>query len=145
MLSTQDLVILFVVFVVVGYNGRKPISFGNSTDYIMISVNICCWSKVIIIMIVWLKSLLERDSKKNTERSQHLKPIHLIIIVVQIALKVVRKVQLKIQMNAKYAWLTNTVFIPCDHVVACGKCASTFRNCPMCRKEIGNIIRIYFL
>lgn len=38
----------------------------------------------------------------------------------------------------------NTVFIPCGHVVACGKCASTLRNCPICRKEIGNILRIYF-
>jgi baculoviral IAP repeat-containing protein 7/8 len=38
----------------------------------------------------------------------------------------------------------NTVFIPCGHV-ACAKCAlSTTDNCPMCRRTIQNVIRLYY-
>lgn len=37
----------------------------------------------------------------------------------------------------------NTVFSPCGHVVACGKCASTQRKCPICREGYENIVQIY--
>lgn len=37
----------------------------------------------------------------------------------------------------------DTVFIPCGHVVACGKCASSTTKCPMCNERYTNILRIY--
>lgn len=38
----------------------------------------------------------------------------------------------------------NTVFVPCGHVIACGKCASSMTTCPLCRKNFDNILRIFF-
>ncbi|QBC76092.1 inhibitor of apotosis 3 [Neophasia sp. alphabaculovirus] len=34
-------------------------------------------------------------------------------------------------------------FDPCGHVLACGKCATVLKDCPMCRAKILNAIRIY--
>lgn len=38
----------------------------------------------------------------------------------------------------------NTAFIPCGHVVACAKCASSVTTCPMCREPFDSVTRIYF-
>uniref|UniRef100_A0A1I8P7I0 RING-type domain-containing protein n=1 Tax=Stomoxys calcitrans TaxID=35570 RepID=A0A1I8P7I0_STOCA len=38
----------------------------------------------------------------------------------------------------------NTAFLPCGHVVACAKCASSVTKCPMCRKPFADIMRVYF-
>lgn len=37
-----------------------------------------------------------------------------------------------------------TVFLPCGHVVACVKCASSFKKCPVCRNSFTNVAQIYF-
>lgn len=34
-------------------------------------------------------------------------------------------------------------FVPCGHVVTCGKCAATLKTCPTCRVEIQNAVRMY--
>jgi hypothetical protein len=38
----------------------------------------------------------------------------------------------------------NTIFIPCGHVIACAKCASSVTTCPACREPFEQIIRAYF-
>uniref|UniRef100_A0A1L8EIW0 Putative death-associated inhibitor of apoptosis 1 n=2 Tax=Haematobia irritans TaxID=7368 RepID=A0A1L8EIW0_HAEIR len=38
----------------------------------------------------------------------------------------------------------NTAFLPCGHVVACAKCASSVTKCPMCRKPFVDVMRVYF-
>lgn len=38
----------------------------------------------------------------------------------------------------------NTVFFPCGHIIACAKCASSVSSCPLCRKHITDVKRIYF-
>ncbi|XP_053664232.1 death-associated inhibitor of apoptosis 1-like [Anopheles marshallii] len=37
----------------------------------------------------------------------------------------------------------DTIFMPCRHVVACGKCASATVRCPLCNEPYVNILRIY--
>lgn len=37
----------------------------------------------------------------------------------------------------------NTVFLPCGHVVACAKCASSQIRCPLCRKPFDSVMRIF--
>lgn len=37
----------------------------------------------------------------------------------------------------------NAVFLPCGHVIACAKCASTQTKCPVCREPLQDIKRIY--
>ena len=37
----------------------------------------------------------------------------------------------------------NVVFIPCKHNVACSDCSKNLKNCPICRKKIIEIIKIY--
>ncbi|XP_037931018.1 death-associated inhibitor of apoptosis 1 [Teleopsis dalmanni] len=43
-----------------------------------------------------------------------------------------------------YAEEYNTAFLPCGHVVACAKCASSVQKCPMCRKPFMEVTRVYF-
>ncbi|XP_061388060.1 death-associated inhibitor of apoptosis 1 [Musca vetustissima] len=43
-----------------------------------------------------------------------------------------------------YANEYNTAFLPCGHVVACAKCASSVTKCPMCRKPFADVMRVYF-
>lgn len=38
----------------------------------------------------------------------------------------------------------NTTFIPCGHIIACAKCASSVTACPYCRKPFTSITRVYF-
>uniref|UniRef100_A0A182I2W5 Uncharacterized protein n=2 Tax=Anopheles arabiensis TaxID=7173 RepID=A0A182I2W5_ANOAR len=38
----------------------------------------------------------------------------------------------------------DTVFMPCGHVVACGRCAATTTKCPMCNEPYTSVQRIYF-
>lgn len=37
----------------------------------------------------------------------------------------------------------NTVFLPCGHVMACAKCATSQTKCPLCRKPFERINRIF--
>lgn len=37
----------------------------------------------------------------------------------------------------------DTVFMPCGHVVACRKCATSVSKCPLCNDQYTNIVRIY--
>ncbi len=37
----------------------------------------------------------------------------------------------------------NGVFIPCGHNVTCYVCAKHCKECPLCRKEVFEVIRIY--
>lgn len=43
-----------------------------------------------------------------------------------------------------YASEYNTAFLPCGHVVACAKCASSVTKCPLCRKPFTDVMRVYF-
>ena len=43
-----------------------------------------------------------------------------------------------------YAEEYNTAFLPCGHVVACAKCASSVTKCPLCRKPFADVMRVYF-
>lgn len=45
----------------------------------------------------------------------------------------------KICLTGEY----DTAFVPCGHVVACAKCASSIIKCPICRKRFNDILRIY--
>lgn len=45
----------------------------------------------------------------------------------------------KICYNNEY----NTIFLPCAHVIACAKCASSVSKCPSCRQPFEEIKRIY--
>ncbi|KAG5676927.1 hypothetical protein PVAND_006724 [Polypedilum vanderplanki] len=38
----------------------------------------------------------------------------------------------------------NTIFLPCGHVIACAKCASSVTKCPACRQPFENVMRVYF-
>lgn len=38
----------------------------------------------------------------------------------------------------------NTIFLPCGHVIACAKCASSVSKCPACRQPFDNVMRVYF-
>jgi baculoviral IAP repeat-containing protein 7/8 len=46
----------------------------------------------------------------------------------------------KICYSAEY----NTIFLPCGHVIACAKCASSVSKCPACRQPFENVMRVYF-
>lgn len=46
----------------------------------------------------------------------------------------------KICYNDEY----NTIFLPCGHVIACAKCASSVSKCPACRQPFDNVMRVYF-
>ncbi|XP_049297774.1 death-associated inhibitor of apoptosis 1 [Anopheles funestus] len=37
----------------------------------------------------------------------------------------------------------NTAFMPCGHVVACAKCASSVNKCPLCQQPFINVLRLY--
>ncbi|XP_072019049.1 LOW QUALITY PROTEIN: baculoviral IAP repeat-containing protein 3-like [Amphiura filiformis] len=37
----------------------------------------------------------------------------------------------------------STVFLPCNHMVACDGCANALAMCPICRKKIRNVVHIY--
>lgn len=37
----------------------------------------------------------------------------------------------------------NTAFLPCGHVVACAKCASSVNKCPICQQPFINVLRLY--
>lgn len=37
----------------------------------------------------------------------------------------------------------NTIFLPCGHVIACAKCASSVLKCPACRQPFDNVMRVY--
>lgn len=38
----------------------------------------------------------------------------------------------------------DTIFLPCGHVIACAKCASSVSKCPACRQPFDNVTRVYF-
>lgn len=46
----------------------------------------------------------------------------------------------KICYNNEY----NTIFLPCGHVIACAKCASSVTKCPACRQPFESVTRVYF-
>lgn len=46
----------------------------------------------------------------------------------------------KICYNNEY----NTIFLPCGHVIACAKCASSVTKCPACRQPFEIVTRVYF-
>uniref|UniRef100_A0A2M4A2T7 Putative apoptosis 1 inhibitor n=1 Tax=Anopheles triannulatus TaxID=58253 RepID=A0A2M4A2T7_9DIPT len=37
----------------------------------------------------------------------------------------------------------NIAFLPCGHVVACAKCASSVTKCPMCQQPFYNVLKLY--
>lgn len=39
---------------------------------------------------------------------------------------------------------SNTIFLPCGHVIACAKCASSVAKCPACRQPFEDVRRVYF-
>jgi len=45
----------------------------------------------------------------------------------------------KICYEAEY----NTAFIPCGHIIACAKCATSVSKCPYCRQPFTNVMRVY--
>lgn len=38
----------------------------------------------------------------------------------------------------------NVVFMPCGHIIACAKCASSVTKCPVCCQSFKNIERVFF-
>lgn len=38
----------------------------------------------------------------------------------------------------------NTIFLPCGHIIACAKCASSVAKCPACRQPFNSVVRAYF-
>ena len=38
----------------------------------------------------------------------------------------------------------NTIFLPCGHIIACAKCASSVTKCPACRQPFNSVARAYF-
>ena len=38
----------------------------------------------------------------------------------------------------------NTIFLPCGHIIACAKCASSVTTCPSCRQPFNSVVRAYF-
>lgn len=38
----------------------------------------------------------------------------------------------------------NTIFLPCGHVIACAKCASSVNKCPACRQSFDSVMKVYF-
>ncbi|XP_014769317.1 baculoviral IAP repeat-containing protein 7-A [Octopus bimaculoides] len=38
----------------------------------------------------------------------------------------------------------SVVFLPCGHLVSCASCASALTNCPLCRKIIHGLVKIFF-
>ena len=38
----------------------------------------------------------------------------------------------------------NTIFLPCGHIIACAKCASSVTKCPACRQPFNSVVRAYF-
>lgn len=38
----------------------------------------------------------------------------------------------------------NTIFLPCGHIIACAKCASSVAKCPACRQPFNDVVRAYF-
>lgn len=39
---------------------------------------------------------------------------------------------------------SNSVFLSCGHIIACVKCASSLDVCPVCKRRIEKIIKVYF-
>lgn len=39
---------------------------------------------------------------------------------------------------------SDTMFLPCAHLVACAKCASSVNGCPICRKKYTELVKVYF-
>lgn len=37
----------------------------------------------------------------------------------------------------------NTTFIPCGHIIACAKCATSVTTCPYCRQPFTTVMRVY--
>lgn len=37
----------------------------------------------------------------------------------------------------------NTLFLPCGHIAACAKCASSHNKCPLCREPLKQVLRIF--
>merc|ERR1719334_1425455 len=35
------------------------------------------------------------------------------------------------------------VFLPCSHLIACPTCATSFENCPLCRRPIQQLLRTF--
>ena len=36
------------------------------------------------------------------------------------------------------------IFLPCAHILTCKDCASTLNNCPICRFDINQLVKVYF-
>lgn len=43
-----------------------------------------------------------------------------------------------------YDKIYNAAFLPCGHVLSCWECASACTKCPMCRKNITSVTKLYF-
>lgn len=90
------------------------------------------------------------DSIKNNQRMINLEERE--ITVTSIESKINKSDNKKVEgefcdtLICKLCYLNecNVVFIPCGHIIACKKCASSLINCPVCRKPFLNVIRIYF-
>lgn len=37
----------------------------------------------------------------------------------------------------------DTAFLPCGHIIACAKCASSVSKCPYCRQPFASVMRVY--
>ena len=38
----------------------------------------------------------------------------------------------------------NILFLPCGHLFVCKYCTTSLNNCPICRFEINQIVKVYF-
>ena len=41
-----------------------------------------------------------------------------------------------------YNNLRDTLLLPCNHLILCRECATTLRNCPICRQEILKVLAL---
>ncbi len=54
---------------------------------------------------------------------------------------VTRKYECKVCMNR----LIGVVFMPCGHAMSCLECANRVKKCPVCKRSINEISRIYMM
>ena len=49
----------------------------------------------------------------------------------------------KIECKICFDCEANIIFTPCGHISTCGNCASQLKKCPICRKEVVDMIQSY--
>lgn len=92
--------------------------------------------KQFVQMVISESCYIENDDKSETAPSQAAKP--------QEPIKEENTIEDTKLCKICYSEERNICFVPCGHVVACAKCALANTNCPMCRRTIDCVQRLYY-